>query len=167
MHAACFGNDLQILRLLVDEKSEDVNPYSIQISENTPLRFACKAGYKKIIEFLVKRGAFFYDESRNFCNNCQKNTDESKGIPFKTLDGKEILPNFVVRLENDRIDPEIKEFIRAVQIKSFVVFKNLAKKREINENLVSKKLKKELAKFKNELYLKRVQEFIVGQWVLL
>lgn len=146
-----------MLELLVDEKKEDINPYSNQISENTPLRFACKAGYLGIIEFLVKRGAFFHDEVRNICNNCFKNEDPN--LLFKTLDGKEILPNFVVRLETDRLDQEIKEFIRIIKIKNFVVFKRLAKEKK--DDMMGKKLAFEMKKFRDPLYLNKIRAFIL------
>lgn len=145
-----------MLSFLVDEKKENINPYSNQISENTPLRFACKAGYHNLIEYLVKRGAFYYDDAKDYCNNCAKN-EESMELRFKTLEGKEILPNFVVRFDKDHIEPEIKEFIRFVQWKNFCVFKKLAA-----ENLknVGRKLQFELMKLRDNNYTQRIKQFI-------
>lgn len=157
MHAACFGNDLEMLRYLVDEKNENINPFSNQISENTPLRFACKAGYHNLIEYLVKRGAFYYDDVQNYCNNCAKN-DDLMELRFKTLDAKDILQNFVVRFDRDHIEPEIKDFIRFIQRKNFYVFKKLA----TSENAKSggKRLQLELSKFRDPNYLKMLKQFI-------
>ena len=114
-----------MLRFLVDTKQENINPYSNQISENTPLRFACKAAYYDLIEFLVKRGAYYYDDAKNFCNNCAK-IEEMTEIRFRTLDGKEILPNFVLRFDRDHLEPEIRAFIRFIQWKNFCLLKKLA-----------------------------------------
>jgi len=146
-----------MLRFLVDEKKENINPFSNQISENTPLRFACKAGYNNLIEYLVKRGAFYYDDAKNYCNNCIKN-EELMDLRFKTMDGKEILPNFVVRFDRDHIEPEIKEFIRFIQWKNFLVFKKLGLTE--NPKNMGKRLQLELIKFKDNNYMKLLKQFI-------
>lgn len=59
-----------MLKYLVDELKESVNPQSSVVSELTPLRFACKVKFKKIQEFLIKRGAYYVDDE--YCNNLQK-----------------------------------------------------------------------------------------------
>jgi len=156
VHAACFGNDLEMLRFLVDSKKENINPYSNQISENTPLRFACKASYYNLIEFLVKRGAYYYDDSKNYCNNCAK-IEENGEIRFKTLDGKEILPNFVLRFDRDHLEPEIRAFIRFIQWKNFSVLKKLSLG---DFEGFSQKLLIEMKRFRDAEWVKTVKKFI-------
>ena len=79
-------------------------------------------------------------------------------LRFKTLDGKDILQNFVVRFDRDHIEPEIKDFIRFIQRKNFYVFKKLA----TNENAknAGKRLQLELSKFRDPNYLKMLKQFI-------
>ena len=149
-----------MLRYLVDDKKENINPFSNQISENTPLRFACKAMYLNLIEYLVKRGAFYYDDLKGYCNNCVKVEDIMGDIRFRTMDGREILPNFVVRFDRDHIEPEIKDFIRFIQWKNFAVFKKLSLLPMNEVKNCSEKLKIELIKFKNQWYLETVKQFI-------
>lgn len=147
-----------MLRNLVDEKKENINPYSNQISENTPLRFACKAGYHSLIEYLIKRGAYYYDDAKNYCNNCLK-SNEGMDFRFRTHEGKEILPNFVVRFDRDHIEPEIKDFVRFIHWKSFLVMRKLAAV-DLAGKAPSRRLQIEIIKFKDPNYVKTLKKFI-------
>jgi hypothetical protein len=42
IHAACFGNEIQMLRYLVEEKKFDLNFTNEQINDITPFRWAAK-----------------------------------------------------------------------------------------------------------------------------
>ena len=46
IHAACFGNDLEMVQYLVDERKIDLNYTSQSINEITPLRWAAKVFFK-------------------------------------------------------------------------------------------------------------------------
>ncbi len=64
LHAACFGNQYETFRIIVDELKKDPNPLTF---EHTPLKNAVRYENYAIIEFLITRGAYFtfYD----FYNN--------------------------------------------------------------------------------------------------
>lgn len=82
---------------------------STQTSENTPLRFALRAGYLEIAEFLIARGAYYFDEKTNFSNGMLV-IDEKSELHFKTFDNKDISNGFVVRMSE--VTPNIAEWVR-------------------------------------------------------
>lgn len=63
VHSACFGHSLEVLRYLVEEQGQEVNPQISLTSEQTPLRFALKQGSMRVIEYLIQKGAFYVEVS--------------------------------------------------------------------------------------------------------
>jgi ankyrin repeat protein len=50
IHAACFGNEIEVLHYLIDELKKSVTPLTY---EQTPLKQCFKYENKKLIEFLI------------------------------------------------------------------------------------------------------------------
>lgn len=163
VHAACFGNELDMLKILVDEKKETVNPISVQISENTPLRFACKAGYLEQIEYLISRGAYYYDEIDGYCHNHIKYEINGE-IKFKSFEGNDIPCGFIVSLTGNIPDTNIREYIRSLRFRNYsCVLKSISTNREELKNKqiesISKILNYSKAKERIDLFIGIKREF--------
>lgn len=110
---------------------------SSQTSENTPLRFALRAGYLEIAEFLIARGAYYFDEKTNFSNGMLVN-DEKSEIHFRTFDNKEISNGFVVRMSE--VTPNTAEWVRDRRSRLFnVIVESLKEEGGKREDGVGKK----------------------------
>ena len=63
VHAAAFGNECEMLKLLIDIFKREPTPLSY---EQTPLRYVVKSENENMIELLLTRGAYYiYNDFHN------------------------------------------------------------------------------------------------------
>ncbi len=152
IHAACFGNELEILKYLVDDLGLDVNPNSgnnPSSTEQTPLRFAAKSRCMKIIDFLIRRGACItLSVSQSlpeiYMNNLVK-FERNGEFKYKTINtDSEIHSNFIFRVFLESGDPTslfMKKALMLIRYKNLFFLDHLiAEKKKNNFHNTSKKL---------------------------
>ncbi|KAL4483906.1 hypothetical protein ABPG72_013912 [Tetrahymena utriculariae] len=148
VHAACFGNEIEVLKYLLDVLKKDPVPMNEQ---QPPLKICFRAENQQLAELLISRGAYF--QYGSFCHNVRletivpQNPQQQPQHKYKTIqrDSKneiveiEVPASLVFQSTSIPKDSNMLSFLRFSRVRNFIYARRVYENQTVHFNDEKKK----------------------------